>query len=332
MSQQQGQLGQDLESWALEYTAKVRALRHSRFLKALLLLLCAPDLIFPNLAITDFCLSFGAEEVVYSRFSENSFLLQPQMIVWEWIKTVKLLARKLIDELKPTLKLHRLGGTEQLAGISLLVHHYDKASHFTICHFIHYCKDIDYSCLKAYRAPTFSFLERALLVLTLTFGVLSCRVLVVEALTGALTAVASASNDIWPLLFPLAGPFLLACCSLEVHDVEPRWSAELLPFESSPISHTFLWAAAGSWTAGFWLLSLRTSCRRWVSWTWSSFCLIGPEPWTDHFWPEARCSGCCVKLEQESKETKDFKSLVTFLINYLVFVTSFSYVWHLVKS
>lgn len=104
---------------------------------------------------------------------------------------------------------------------------------------------MDTKLLKVYIFHTFCLFERALLVPALTLGgILSCRALVVGALTGALFCAAFASSDIWPLLFPLVGPFLWSCCTLGVHRVEAYWSAEPWPLESPVISELFLRCAA----------------------------------------------------------------------------------------
>lgn len=158
---------------------------------------------------------------------------------------------------------------------------------------------------KAYKMHTFSLLERALLVSTLTFAdTLFFRALVVEALAGAVIGVASASSDIWCFLFPLATPFLWACCSSGGQSIEAHRSAELLPLESSLISDIFIWGTGGSCCAGSRLLSLRTCCRRWVSLVWSCFWLTELEPGPDNVCAEDRRSCCCAKLNRFSKENK----------------------------
>lgn len=141
---------------------------------------------------------------------------------------------------------------------------------------------MDIKLLKSYKIHTFSFLERALLASVIMLG-LSCRALVAEALAGALIREASASSDIWPSLFPFSRPFLWACCSLGMHNVEAQWSADLLPFETPWPSDIFLW------DAGSWFLSLRTCCRRWVSSVWSCLWLIGPRTGAENLCTEDCC-------------------------------------------
>lgn len=162
---------------------------------------------------------------------------------------------------------------------------------------------MDIKLLKTYRIHTFSLLESALLVSTITLGVfLSCKPLVVEALAGALIRAASTSRGIWPLLFPLARSLLWAFCSLGA----VRF-AELLPLESSLTADIFLCrGAVVSSSAGSWFLSLRTCCRRWVSSVWSCFWLIGPWIGADSLCAEDWRSRCCDKPEWGSKEKRKY--------------------------
>lgn len=152
---------------------------------------------------------------------------------------------------------------------------------------------------KAYRTHTFSLLERALFVSTRMLGdIRSCRALIVEALAGAFIRAASASSDIWPLFLPLVRPFLWACCSWGVHNVEVHRSAELLPLVSSLILDIFLLGGGSRF------LSLRTCCRRWVSSVCCCFWLIGLRTGTDNLCAEDRRSCCCAKPEQGSNQKK----------------------------
>ena len=167
---------------------------------------------------------------------------------------------------------------------------------------------MDFKLQKLYRIPTFSLFGRTILMSSLTLGgILFCTVLVVVTLTEDFVGTASASKDNLPLLLPLVCSFLWACCTL---------GEQLLSLESLLVLDDFFCNAVGFSGGGSWFLSLRTCCKRWVSFLCSCFWRTRFESETDNFCADGGQRSCCpARLERGSLE--EIKR--DFFLNNLIF-------------